>query len=118
MVQYTKGVGRPVRKIHSFLNCVPYSVQTNSLDYDAERVIKRTVGWIYNHYTYRLLQGEETGIPIGKLVPSARSLGGVGAAIGGMIPKGIPVENVPKVIPMAPPRAIPVTEQDQPITPW
>jgi hypothetical protein len=125
VVQYTKGVGRPVRKIHSFINCVPYSVQSNSLDYEAEKVIKRTVGWIYNHYTYRLLQGEETGIPFGKTVPSV--MGGIGAAMGSIIPKGIPVENIPKaipvenipkVIPLAPPRVVPVTEQDRPITPW
>ena len=75
VVQYTKGIGRPVRKIHSFLNCVPFSVQSNSLDYDAERVIKRTVGWIYNHYTYRLLHGQETGIPFGSTVPMAGGAG-------------------------------------------
>jgi hypothetical protein len=100
IVQYTKGVGRPVRKVHSFLNCVPYSVQSNALDYDAERVIKRTVGWIYNHYTYKLLGGEETGIPMGGMIPRAIELGSV-------IPAALPV-NPPRAIPVNPPRAIPV----------
>jgi hypothetical protein len=110
VVQYTKGIGRPVRKIHSFLNCVPFSVQSNSLDYDAERVIKRTVGWIYNHYTYKLLSGEETGIPIGKLVSPVLDLGRlVPSALPANPPRAIPV-SPPRAIPVSPPRAIPVVE--------
>ena len=108
MVQYTKGVGRPVRKIHSFLNCVPYSVQNNSLDYDAEKVIKRTVGWIYNHYTYRLLQGEETGIAIGRAVSSAMDIGRSVAAALPVNPPRVEVVNPPRVEVVNPPRVIPV----------
>ena len=64
LVQYTKGRNRPVRKVHTFLGCVPFNVQNNQLDYDAEKIVKRTVGWMYNHYKYSLIQGDETGIPI------------------------------------------------------
>ena len=117
MVQYTKGPSRPVRKVHSFLNCVPFSVQSSSLDYDAERVIKRTVGWIYNHYTYKLMSGQESGLSMGGvmggIVPKAREIGGI-------IPVGLPV-SPPRVVPVNtpanPPRVIPVTDKDR-ITPW
>jgi hypothetical protein len=113
VVQYTKGASRPVRKVHSFLNCVPFSVQSNSLDYDAERVIKRTVGWIYNHYTYKLMGGEESGMPMGGMIPRAIELGSTiprAMEIGRSVPQALPV-NPPKVIPVtpfSPPRVIPV----------
>ena len=115
VVQYTKGASRPVRKVHSFINCVPFSVQSNSLDYDAERVIKRTVGWIYNHYTYKLMGGEESGLSMGGgimggMIPRAIELGSViprAVEMGRSVPQALPV-NPPKVIPVSPPRVIPV----------
>ena len=133
MVQYTKGASRPVRKVHSFFNCVPYSVQSNSLDYDSERVIKRTVGWIYNHYTYKLMSGQESGLSMGGGMMGGGMMGGGmmgGEVLGGMVPRareiggtipvGLPV-SPPRVVPVNtpanPPRVIPVTERDV-ITPW
>lgn len=52
--QYTKGKSRPIRKIHQFEGCVPYDVVGSSLDYDGEKIIKRSVKWLYNHHTYSL----------------------------------------------------------------
>ena len=68
IVQYTKGMNRPVRKIHSFHGCVPFEVQEGKLDYDQEKVTVKTVGWVYNHYTYKIMSGQESGIPIGDIV--------------------------------------------------
>ena len=63
IIQYTKGADRPARKMHNFYGCVPYSVQSNTLDYEQEKVMRRTVGWIYNHYTCKLISGSESGSP-------------------------------------------------------
>jgi hypothetical protein len=62
VVQYTKGEARPVRKVHSFLNCTPYSLQSKTLDYDAEKIVKNTVGWTYNHYYCKLLNLNEATV--------------------------------------------------------
>lgn len=55
--QYTRGryAGeRPLRKSHVFYGCVPYEVDGGKLDYAEERIITRSISWIYNHYTYNL----------------------------------------------------------------
>lgn len=62
MVQYTKGEYRPARKIHVFENCVPYSLQSRTLDYESEKVSRNTVGWVFNHYYYRLLTESEASV--------------------------------------------------------
>lgn len=54
VTQYTKGANRPIRKIHTFTDCVPYDVSGSTLDYDSEKLIKRSVKWLYNHHTYSL----------------------------------------------------------------
>lgn len=59
VVQYTKGADRPARKIHEFLGCVPFDVDPTSLDYDSEKAVTKTVGWVYNTYTYRLRREAE-----------------------------------------------------------
>jgi len=59
VVQYTKGSDRPARKIHEFLGCVPFDVDQSSLDYDTERAVNKTVGWVYNTYTYKLRREAE-----------------------------------------------------------
>lgn len=56
LLQYTKGVGRPIRKIHRFSSAVPFEVDGLQLDYNDEKVVLRTVGWKYNHYTYDLVK--------------------------------------------------------------
>lgn len=58
VTQYTKGKKRPIRKIHQFSGCVPYDVVGSSLDYDGEKIIKRAVKWVYNHYTFSLHDGQ------------------------------------------------------------
>lgn len=68
IVQYTKGYNRPVRKIHTFQGCVPFEVQENKLDYEAEHTTVRTVGWVYNYYTYKMMSDQEYGIPIGGIL--------------------------------------------------
>lgn len=62
VVQYTRGETRPARKVHVFENCVPFSLQSRTLDYEAEKISKNTVGWVFNHYYYRLLT--ETEAPV------------------------------------------------------
>lgn len=52
--QYSKGPNRPRRKLHQFHGCVPMDVVGTTLDYDNEKLFKRTVKWVYNHYTYEL----------------------------------------------------------------
>lgn len=55
VVQYTKGASRPVRKMHQFADCVPYDVAGSTIDYESEKIFKRSVKWIYNTYTYKLM---------------------------------------------------------------
>lgn len=55
LTQYTKGSNRPVRKIHEFSGCVPYDVMGSTLDYESEKITRRTVKWLFNHYTYKLV---------------------------------------------------------------
>lgn len=60
--QYTKSVRsehlkdfeRPIRKVHQFLDCVPYSVEGKNLDYDSDDIKTYNVKWAFNHYTYKL----------------------------------------------------------------
>jgi hypothetical protein len=60
ITHYTKGKSRPVRKIHQFTGCVPFDVTGSTLDYESEKIIKRSVKWLYNHYTYSLHDGSTT----------------------------------------------------------
>lgn len=62
MVQYTKGELRPARKVHVFENCVPFSLQSRTLDYESEKASRNTVGWVFNHYYYRLLTESEASV--------------------------------------------------------
>lgn len=60
VTSYTKGASRPIRKVHQFTGCVPYDVSGSTLDYDSEKLIKRNVKWLYNHYTYSLYDGSNS----------------------------------------------------------
>jgi len=55
ITQYTKGPNRPIRKIHHFYGCVPFDISSSTLDYEAEKLTKRSVKWLYNHYRYLLV---------------------------------------------------------------
>jgi hypothetical protein len=55
VVQYTKGVTKPVRKIHNFIDCTPYSTGGSELQYDTESIVAKNVSWIYNYYHYKLI---------------------------------------------------------------
>jgi hypothetical protein len=55
IVQYTKGPTKPVRKIHNFIDCVPYSCEGSTLQYDQENIVAKNVSWIYNYYHYKLI---------------------------------------------------------------
>lgn len=59
LVQYTRGENRPIRKVHTFENCVPYSMQSRTLDYEDQKIIRGTVGWVFNHYYYRMMGRDE-----------------------------------------------------------
>lgn len=55
VVQYTKGATKPVRKIHNFIDCTPYTVGGTDLQYDSESIVAKSVSWIYNYYHYKLV---------------------------------------------------------------
>jgi hypothetical protein len=55
IVQYTKGENKPIRKIHNFIDCTPYSTQGSNLQYDSESIVAKDVSWIYNYYHYKLI---------------------------------------------------------------
>lgn len=55
--QFTRGNendAKPVRKTHTFFGCVPFEIDGNSLNYDAERTVTRSISWIFSQYVYRL----------------------------------------------------------------
>ena len=55
--QFTRGSvndEKPVRKTHTFFGCVPFEIDGNSLNYDAERTVTRSISWIFSQYVYRL----------------------------------------------------------------
>jgi len=52
--QYTKGENKPLRKIHNFYDCIPFSCEGSKLNYGEEKIVEKDVGFIYNYYTYIL----------------------------------------------------------------
>lgn len=62
VTQFTKGIKRPIRKVHKFVGCVPFDVAGSTLDYDTERLVKRQVSWTFNHHTYDILEGEPVSL--------------------------------------------------------
>jgi len=55
--QFTRGNaidGKPIRKTHTFFGCVPYEIDGNTLNYESERTVTRTISWIFSQYVYRL----------------------------------------------------------------
>jgi hypothetical protein len=54
VVQYTRsyqGISQIPRKVWNFYNCVPFSIGSRNLTYDAESVQIDTTQWNYSHYT-------------------------------------------------------------------
>lgn len=64
LIQYTKGEGRPIRKIHRFSSATPFEVDGINLDYNEEKIITRSVNWVYNHYTYDIVRDYDEFVSI------------------------------------------------------
>ena len=74
VMQYTRsraGVSMIPRKVWSFYNCVPFTVNEETLDYTEEKMVTHNTRWTYSNYTV----SNNLYLPIGEIITNFAKYG-------------------------------------------